>query len=113
MISILINNLRVRARHGVLAQERTVGQEFELTLRLDVDYSGSDALECTVNYAAVCDLLARQMQTPSELLEHCAQSLAEAIRSEFPAVRSGKLTLLKLAPPIPYDLGSAGVELEW
>lgn len=110
-MEIIINALRLRANHGVMAQERTVGQEFEISATLKVAYDGSDNLDGTVNYAAVCDLLVAEMQQPSNLLEHAALNLADALRREFPAIIGGELTLLKLAPPIAHQLSSAGVRL--
>ncbi len=112
-MKILINSLRVRAFHGVLAQERTVGQEFEISAVLSVDYGGADSIDATVNYAEVCDLLVAEMQQPSDLLEHCALRLCEALKRRFPAISSGELTLLKLAPPIPHELSSAGVSVNF
>lgn len=110
-MKILINSLRVRAFHGVLAQERAVGQEFEISAVFEVDYDGSDDLAATVNYAEVCDLLVAEMQHPSDLLEHAALRLRDALHRRFPAIRGGELTLLKLAPPISHPLASAGVSL--
>ncbi|MDE6513735.1 MAG: dihydroneopterin aldolase, partial [Muribaculaceae bacterium] len=96
-MKILINSLRVRACHGVMAQERAVGQEFEISAELEVAYDGSDDLAATVNYAEVCDLLVAEMQQPSDLLEHAALRLCAALRGRFPAIRGGQLTMLKLA----------------
>lgn len=111
-MQININRLLVRAHHGVLPQERTVGQDFEVSVSLNIDsYDGSDNLSATVNYAEVCDLIVREMQTPSDLIEHAATRLCRAIRSQFPAVTSGTLTLAKLAPPIPHPLASVSVTL--
>ncbi len=112
-MKILINSLRVRAFHGVLAQERTVGQEFEISAVLNVGYNGADSIGATVNYAEVCDLLAEEMRSPNELLEHCALRLCRALKSRFPAITSGELTLLKLAPPLPHQLESAGVSVSF
>lgn len=112
-MEILINALRVRANHGVMPQERTVGQEFEISATLEVAYDGSDKLDSTVNYAAVCDLLAAEMQQPSDLLEHAATHLVAAMRAAFPTITSGTLTLLKLAPPISHELASAGVRVNF
>lgn len=112
-MKIIINSLRVRAFHGVLPQERAVGQEFEISAVLCVEYNGADTLDSTVNYAEVCDLLVDEMKKPSDLLEHCARRLCGALQSRFPAIQSGELTLLKLAPPIPHDVASAGVSVNF
>ena len=111
-MQITINRLLIRAHHGVLPQERTVGQDFEVTAILNVpSYDGSDNLSATVNYAEVCDLIVREMQTPSDLIEHAASRLCSAIRHTFPAVSAVTLTLTKLAPPIPHPLDSVSVTL--
>lgn len=112
-MKILLNSLRVRACHGVMAQERAVGQEFEISAVLNVDYNGADSINATVNYAEVCDLLVEEMKLPSDLLEHCARRLCDALKRRFPAISSGELTLLKLAPPIPHQLSSAGVTVDF
>lgn len=110
-MKVHINRLRVHACHGVLPLERIVGQDFEVTLTLEVDYDGSDRLESTVNYADVCAVVKREMQTPSALIEHAATSLVLALRKAFPAIRGGELTLAKLAPPMPYDVESVAVSV--
>lgn len=109
---IRINRLRVHACHGVLPLEKVVGQDFEVTLTLDVDYDGSDELESTVNYAEVCGVVKRQMQTPSALIEHAATQLVLALRKAFPRIRGGELTLAKLAPPMPFDVESVAVTVQ-
>lgn len=110
-MQININRLLVRANHGVLPQERTVGQDFEVSLTITVPYDGTDNISATVNYAEVCDLIVKEMQTPSDLIEHAAVRLRDAICRNFPSVTSGTLTLTKLAPPIPHPLASVSVSL--
>lgn len=110
-MQININKLRIHACHGVLPMERVVGQDFEVSVRLDVDYDGRDELESTVNYAEVCALVTREMQQPSALIEHAATRLCRAIREAFPMVKSGELTLAKLAPPMPFALESVSVSM--
>lgn len=106
---VRINRLKVHACHGVMPLERVVGQDFEVTLALEVDYDGSDELDSTVNYAEVCAVVKREMQTPSALIEHAAVQLTLAIRKAFPQVKGGELTLAKLAPPMPFSVESVAV----
>ncbi|MCM1310072.1 MAG: dihydroneopterin aldolase [Bacteroides sp.] len=112
-MKVLINRLRVHACHGVLPVERVVGQDFEVSVTLDVDYDGSDRLESTVDYAAVCGVIKRAMQTPSALIEHVATQLVLALRKDFPQIRGGELTLAKLNPPMPFDVESVAVSLRF
>ena len=50
--SITLDNLRFRARHGVMEQERAVGNTFVVALRLDYPFEEAmqtDNLEATLN----------------------------------------------------------------
>lgn len=108
-MKIKINKLRIHACHGVLPLERVVGQDFEVTLTMEVDYDGSDNLESTINYADVCAVVKREMQTPSALIEHAATQLVLALRKAFPRLKGGELTLAKIAPPMPFDVQAVAV----
>ena len=113
---ITIDRLRVYARHGVFAQETLVGNDFEVSARLEVsvpDAMSDDTLEGTVSYADVIDLIKREMSTPSRLLEHVTARIACAIASAFPAVLGGTVTVTKLHPPISAQLAGAAFTLTW
>ena len=65
---IYINKVRARAFHGVLPQERTVGGDYEVSLRVACDFSvamDSDNVADTVNYAALLDVVRQEMASPS------------------------------------------------
>lgn len=104
------------AFHGVMPQERRVGGYFRVSLR--VGYSleravTSDAVGDTLNYASLYDLVAREMCQPSDLLEHVAGRIADAIVKTFPETLSIDLTLTKQNPPMGADCDGAGVEMHW
>ena len=53
---VLLRGLLFHAHHGVLPEERTLGQKFEVDLALSVDLraaGASDALQDTISYAEV------------------------------------------------------------
>ena len=111
---VRIEKLRIRALHGVLPQERTVGGDYEITLR--IGYPWQQAMETddvadTLDYAAVYRLVEREMVSPSQLLEHVAGRLTKALLSGFPQITSIDLWLTKLVPPMGADCAGAGVEL--
>lgn len=116
-VRIEIDGLRVFARHGVLEQERTVGNEFEVSALLEVAASravATDLLESTVNYAEVCAVIKEVMATPSALLEHLCGRLRDALSERFPAIEGGMVRVAKLNPPIPnVKLNSVAVSLSW
>ena len=113
---IWLKGARFHAFHGVLPQERNVGGDFVIDLRVGYPMAqamNTDQVGDTLNYASLYTLVAREMQQPSSLLEHVAGRIAEAIEKTFPQVLSIDLTLTKLNPPMGADCEGAGVEMHW
>ena len=111
---VFLKNVRFRAFHGVLPQERLVGGDFLLNLRVGYPIEKameSDEVEDTLNYAALFDLVRQKMNKPSQLLEHVAGRIVKAIMETFPAVTSVDLELTKLNPPMGADSDGAGIFL--
>ena len=111
---IRLNSVRFHAFHGVLPQEKTVGGDFVVSMRLGYDISRameSDDVADTLNYAEVYELVRREMSIPSNLLEHVAGRIVQAVLSAFPAVTSIDLELTKENPPMGADCKGAGVEI--
>ena len=113
---VFLRNVRFYAFHGVLPQERSVGGDYLLNLR--VGYPVEKAMESdevgdTLNYATLFDLVKREMAIPSQLLEHVAGRIVKAITAAFPAVTSVDLELTKQNPPTGVDADGAGVEIHF
>lgn len=118
MGNITINSLIIHARHGVLEQERRVGNEFVVDITLDVPSSASaedsDVLTDTVNYAEVVEIVKEQMAVPSKLLEHVAGRIRRAICSRYPGmIAGGSITVKKSAPPIAVQIGYVAYTTSW
>ncbi|HEX5267564.1 MAG TPA: dihydroneopterin aldolase [Acidimicrobiales bacterium] len=111
---IELRGLRVVGTHGVLPEERARAQPFELDLDLEVDLGpagASDDLHDTVDYGAIAEAAARVVGEESfELLEALAARVAGALLTDA-RVRAVTVSVRKLRPPVPVDLGSAGVRL--
>ena len=115
MDKIHIRGLRVFAYHGVNAEEKEKGQPFELdvTLAADLSRAGqSDDLSDTVNYAKAAKLIVRVRQTGKEdVIARAATRVAEAILTEFSAVREVTVLLKKPRAPIAADFDYVAVEI--
>jgi dihydroneopterin aldolase len=111
---IFLNELRFHAFHGVMPQERKVGAEFLVTVRIGYDLTKamlSDEVEDTLNYAAVYALIAEEMKRPSALLEHVAGRIGKTLFGYDPKILSVDIWLTKVNPPMGADGNGAGVEL--
>lgn len=113
---ITIDNLRMHAFHGVLPQERVVGNDYLISLRVGYPMEKAmetDSLADTMNYAELAKVVSEEMNVQSSLLEHVAGRILKSIVSKFPLTQHIVLSLKKIAPPMSFDMDSAGVEVEW
>lgn len=118
LLTVSINRMRITARHGLLPQERIVGNDFEVSVSVDIDADAEalmyDSMDVSVSYADLADIIREVMLTPCDLLETVAARICQAIRARFPKVTGGVVTLCKLRPPIPSSrMESASVTLRW
>lgn len=116
-MTIAINRMRVYARHGVMEQERAVGNMFEVTARLTYTVADnqpvSDNLDGTIDYGIMAELIRHEMNTPSKLLEHVAARIRNALIARFPRIIAGEVTVAKLTPPLGLPMQSASATLSW
>lgn len=111
---ISLRNVRFHAFHGVMPQERRVGADFLVNLRVGYPLNKamkSDRVDDTLNYAALYTFVKAEMAVPSNLLEHVAGRIVSAIEKAFPQVTSIDLELTKLNPPMGADCDGASVEI--
>ena len=111
---VSLNQIRVFARHGVLDQERLTGGEFVVSVVVKTDFSKAlitDAVDDTVNYAALLDIVRAEMAIPSRLLEHVAGRIAAKVCESFPTVSELWVEREKVRPPLKGACRSASVKI--
>ena len=107
--------MRFYAHHGCFSQERAIGTHFVVDLSFNTDTTReeqSDSIADTVSYLDVYQTVKREMQQPSNLLEHVARRVGEAVLKEYPAVTDIKVKVSKMNPPLGGQMHSVSVELE-
>ena len=112
MDCIELKNMVFHARHGVLEQEKTVGNTFTVSLKLYLDLSiagQSDCLKDTLNYAGVFEIVKREMAVPSGLLEHVATRIISAVEQAFPQIVNIRIRLAKVRPPVNGEMEEVAV----
>lgn len=114
--TVILENLKFHAFHGVMPQERSVGNSFLVSIRLDYPFDramASDDLQYTVNYAEAFEIVRKEMEIPSKLLEHVAGRIHTALLSRYPSIQGGFIKIEKSNPPIAGICGTAAVEIAW
>ncbi len=112
---IEIRGLEVSACHGVHDYEKIEAQRFVFDADIETDFyraAESDDLRRTVNYSALCNLIAGiAKHNTFNLIEKLAYECAFAILENAP-VKRVKLSVYKPDAPIKHKFGTVGVTVE-
>lgn len=104
---IELKHLRFYAFHGVLPQETKIGNNFEVNLKIETDFTRafeSDDVRDTLNYATIYDLIRKEMQIPSKLLEHLAGRIFHELKENFSEAKIIELRVAKMNPPVAGEM---------
>jgi dihydroneopterin aldolase len=112
---IELRGLRVLGRHGARAGEQDRAQPFEVDLDVEADLAlpgGTDDLGDTVDYGQLLAIAARVVSGQRcRLLETLAARIADQVLAFDGRVRSVRVRVRKLRPPVPLDVATAGVDI--
>ena len=115
MGTIKLNKIRVYAHHGCLSEEKIIGSEYEVNLKVKGDLNSSclsDNLGDTIDYVLLNKIVVDEMKIPSKLLEHIAQRILNKIFSCSPLVSWVSVSIAKINPPINGDVERVVVVLK-
>ena len=115
MDEIRIENLKIFANHGVLQSEKKEGQFFYINAVIEIPLGKAgrtDALNDTVSYAELCEVMVKEMQAKSyDLIEAAAMHLIVQILSEYKMIKRITLELRKPDAPIDASFDSVSVRI--
>ena len=115
MSIITLENMEFHAYHGCLEHEKELGNTFRVTVSMELDTSiagRTDKLDETLNYQLVYDVVKREMEIPSQLIEHAAQRIIEAVFGQFTQIQMLKVQLSKLNPPLGGKVECVTIDIE-
>jgi dihydroneopterin aldolase len=111
---MILKGLRFYAQHGQLPAEKALGQWYQIDVELSMDLTKalvSDALEDTLNYAALYEVIKSAVQGPSlDLIEALAGRILDCCFM-FSKVEAAKVCVLKPQAPLKGPLDYAAVEV--
>jgi dihydroneopterin aldolase len=115
MDKIFLHRMVFYGYHGLLAEEKQVGQRFEVDLevKLDLKPAGdTDNIELTVDYGQLFATVQRVMELERyNLLEKAAEEIARLVLNDYP-VGEVMVRIRKPGVPIKGVLDYAGVQIE-
>lgn len=112
---IILAGMEFYGYHGVLPEERTLGQRFLVDVELYLDLrraAETGDLSCTVDYSRVYEL-AEQIVcgSPVRLIESLAETIAASILERFPVAET-MVRVKKSQPPVPGRFSWMAVEIK-
>ena len=113
---VFIKQMHFHAFHGVMEQERKVGGEYAVDVKMKANLSKAiktDVVADTIDYSVVYQIVKKVMEVPSALLEHVAGRMAESLFASFPHTKEIGIRITKINPPMGADCQGAGVEMSF
>ncbi len=111
---IRIEDMEFYAFHGHYREEQIVGNHFMVDVALETDTAKagkSDDLSDTLNYQTAYLIVKREMEKTSNLLEHIATRIMDALYSEMSGIISATVKVSKLNPVMGGRIGRVSVEI--
>lgn len=112
---IQIENMEFYAFHGHFKEEQIVGNKFLVDLIIETDMtkpSETDNLKDAVNYQQAYQIVKKQMEMKSYLLENIAGRILNAIYAEMEGIKKVGVKVAKMNPPMGGKIGSVSVFME-
>lgn len=115
MDKIYINNLEFIGFHGVFPEEKKLGQKFLVSLELTVDTREAGKtgdLTKSVHYGLVAqDVEKIFLEKSIDLIETCAEIIAEMVLKKYELVKEVKVTVKKPWAPLQMHFENVAVEI--
>ncbi len=116
MDQIMIQDLSIYAKHGVYMEENILGQQFLVSVYMDLDLSKAgqtDCLEHTIDYGTVCHFVTKYMQEHTyRLIESAAEHLAEELMMKYTQVKKIRIKVKKPWAPIGLPIKNVSVSVD-
>lgn len=115
MDKIIIENLELIAEHGVFKEEKFLGQKFIISVEMTTDTREAGKtgnLNASTHYGFVADDIEKIFTGESfDLIETCAEKIAEMILIKYPLISEVKVTVKKPWAPIRKHFDFVAVEI--
>jgi len=111
---IKVENIRVFANHGCLAEETKIGSDYRVDLEVKADLQTSaktDKLSDTVDYVFLNKVIREEMKKSSHLLETVAKRILLRIFQEDALVKKATVWVSKINPPIGGDVEMVTIKM--
>lgn len=112
--TVALKDVKFYAFHGFYPEERLVGTHFFVDAEVTFVPNGdTEQLDNTVNYEVINNIITAEMQQTQLLLETVVKAMITAIIETYPFIKSAKVGIRKLNPPMEGEIGHSFVQLSY
>lgn len=98
-----LEGMEFHSFHGCLPHEKSTGNLYTVDFRAVLDMKAaaeSDSLEDALDYGKVYEVIEREMDVHSDLLEHLSARIVNALAEAFPEMEEFSVRVSKRRPPV-------------
>jgi dihydroneopterin aldolase len=109
--TIELRSLQFYSFHGLYEEEKKAGGDFivDVWAKFPAEDHILNSIDETVNYAALFEIIKKEMDHPRELLETLAQSICKKIHSQYSFLEEIEVKIEKKKAPIAGISGNVAV----
>ncbi len=112
MLTVSVHKLRLHGKHGLYPEEAVLGGWYEVDVDISVAATAEEEWPF-LDYTQISRIVQEVFSHPVPLLETLVRSIYAALKSELNLAGPGiRITVRKLHPPMPGDVGYAAVTYE-
>lgn len=111
---VALKDVKCFALHGYYPEEQLIGNHFIVDLETEFTPNGfDDELTQTVNYEDLNAIILSEMKNTQKLLETVLKNIISNIIELYPFVEKIDVSIKKLNPPMPGQIGHSFVKLSY
>ncbi|MBC8988361.1 dihydroneopterin aldolase [Pedobacter sp. N36a] len=112
--TVALRDVKCHAFHGYYPEEQLTGIYFMVDVVVTFVHTGdTENLNHTVNYEVLNTILLEEMANTQKMLETVVRRILDRVIDTYPFVRTGKVGIRKMNPPMPGEIGHSFVELSY
>ena len=115
MARIYLKNISLYAYHGCMPEEKTIGSDYSVNVKVSVDTSLSqetDRIQDTVDYASLLEITKTEMAIPANLLENVAGRISKKILALDKRIKKVSVEVAKKNPPAGGTMAHVSVKIK-
>ena len=113
--TVALKDVKCFAYHGYYPEEQLTGIYFMVDVSVTFKPKDGDTeeLDQTVNYEVLNTIILEEMKQEQKMLETVIKKILDEIIEKYPFILTAEVSIKKLNPPMPGQIGHSFVQLSY